>query len=446
MAARVSDLTTVVYSGDYRADALLDNVAPWNFWPDGRNVLYFTFDVSAGSVIDTETSAPVIRFNAQQQQATRAILQYAATVTGLAFVEVSSSALADVHFGATDLQGASVAGLASSYWRYSSTQDGMIASLEAESLIYLDNVEQAGINSQPVAGNIGYEVLLHEVGHMLGLSHPFAPESPRPLPVAEDHTGNTVMSYTDRGAPKSQFQSYDLLALDWIYGRDGVGGAWGYNSVNGPSLAFSPPPARIVGTSKADVFRSTSANETFDGLAGTDTLMLRGLRAGYTLAGNGSSWQVADRTAGRDGTDTVLQTERLQFSDFNVALDLDGVAGATARVLGAVLGEAAVGRRESVGIGLRLADDGVSMADLSRLALKVMLGPAYTNEQVVNLVYANLFHAGPDAATRAALTGLLDTGAYSVDVLVAVAAASDVNAANIGLVGLQAHGLEYLPA
>jgi len=41
---------------------------------------------------------------------------------------------------------------------------------------------------------------------------------------------------------------------------------------------------------------------------------------------------------------------------------------------------------------------------------------------------------------------LLDSGAYSVDTLVAFAAASDVNAANIGLVGLQAHGLEYFPA
>ena len=444
MAAKVSDLTTVVYSGDYRADALLDNVAPWNFWPDGRNVLYFTFDVSAGSVIDTETVAPVTRFNAAQQQATRAILQYASTVTGLGFVEVSGSAQADVHFGATNLQGASVAGLASSYWRYSSAQDGTIVSLEAESIIYLDNVEQAGINSQPVAGSIGYEVLLHEVGHMLGLAHPF--DSPRPLPTTEDNTSNTVMSYTDRGAPKSQFQAYDLLALDWIYGRDGVGGLWGYNSVKGPSLSLSAQQAPMVGTPQADIFRSTSANETFEGLAGIDTLVLQGLRAGYTLEGAGSSWKVSDLTPARDGADVLSQIERLKFADMNVALDLNGVAGSTARIFGAVFGEASIGKREWVGIGLRLADDGISMTDLSRLALKVVLGAAYTNVQVVNLVYANLFHSSPDPATRAALTGLLDSGAYSVDTLVAFAAASDVNAANIGLVGLQVHGLEYFPA
>ena len=443
MAATVSDLTTVLYSGDYRADALFGSVAPWNFWPDGRNVLYYTFDVRAGSVIDAETTASVTSFNTTQQQAARAILQYVATVTGISFVEVSNSAQADVHFGATNLQGASVAGLASSYWGYSFLPDGTITQLEAESIIYLDNVEHAGINSQPVAGNVGYEVLLHEVGHMLGLVHPF--DSTYRLPTSEDHTGNTVMSYTDRGGNKSQFQSYDLLALDWIYGRDGVGGTWGYNSTNGPSLLMSTQPIRFVGTTLADIFVSSSANESFDGLGGTDTLVLQGLRANYSLSGSGVSWSVADQSSGRDGTDALLRIERLKFADMNLALDLNGVAGATARVLGAVLGETALSNREWVGIGLRLADDGVSMTDLSRLALQVVLGPAYSNEQVVSLVYTNLFHASPDAVTRDALTGLLDSGAYTVDVLVAFAAASDNNAVNIGLTGLQASGLEYLP-
>lgn len=440
--AKVSDLTTVVYSGDHRADALFGNVVPWNFWPDGRNVLYYTFDVRPGSLIDTETVATVTGFNMAQQQAARTILQYAATVTGLDFVEVSSSTQADVHFASTNLQGASVAGLASSYWGYSFLPDGTITQLEAEALIYLDNVEHAGINSQPAAGNVGYEVLLHEVGHMLGLVHPF--DSQRPLTAGEDHTDNTVMSYTDRGGNKSQFQSYDLLALDWIYGRDGVGGTWGYNSTNGPSLALSAPPVRFVGTSLADLFRSTSADETFEGLAGTDTVVLQGSRAGYGLAGSGQSWKVSDKTPGRDGVDTLVQVERLKFADMSLALDLNGVAGNTAKVLGAVLGEAALSNREWVGIGLRLADDGVNMKDLSRLALQVALGPVYSNEQVVNLVYTNLFHTSPDAATRSALTGLLNSGAYTVDVLVAFAAASDNNAANIGLTGLQTGGLEYL--
>lgn len=441
MAANVSGLTTMIYSGDFRADALLDDVPAWNFWPDGRNVLYFTFDASAGSEIATETSSAVTRFNTAQQQATREILQHAASVTGISFVEVAGGAQADVHFAATNLQGASVAGLASTYYGYSYMQNGTITRLEAEALVFLDNVEHAGINSQPVAGSVGYEVLLHEIGHMLGLAHPFS--SPRPLPVGQDHTDNTVMSYTDRGGNKSVFQPYDLLALDWLYGRDGLGGVWGFNSTNGPSLALDVQPVSFVGTALPDLFRSTSASESFDGLGGVDTLVLQGLRADYTLSLSGQSWLIADGVAGRDNSDSVQQLERLKFADVNLALDLNGIAGSTARLMGVVLGSDALANREWVGIGLQLADAGTSASALSNLALQVALGFSYSNEQVVNLLYSNLFNTAPDPSTRAALTGLLNSGAYTPASLVQLAANTDLNATNIGLVGLQSQGLEY---
>ena len=49
---------------------------------------------------------------------------------------------------------------------------------------------------------------------------------------------------------------------------------------------------------------------------------------------------MVDAAQGRDGTDTLERVERLHFADYAVALDLDGAAGATARLLGAVLGDA----------------------------------------------------------------------------------------------------------
>ncbi|MBK9237240.1 MAG: Ig-like domain-containing protein [Rhodoferax sp.] len=40
------------------------------------------------------------------------------------------------------------------------------------------------------------------------------------------------------GSFASTFQEYDLLALRWIYGGDGIRGDWGFNSTNGPSLTL----------------------------------------------------------------------------------------------------------------------------------------------------------------------------------------------------------------
>lgn len=442
MAATVSDLTNIVYSGDYRADALLDNPA-WNYFPDGRNVLYFTFDVSGAPAMGNEAwQYGDSAFNSTQQTAARQVLAYVQQLTGIRFMEVAGAAQADVHFASVNIPGSSVAGLAYSGYSYNYDGNGVIRQLTAETMVYLDNVEHAGINTNPTVGTVGYEVLLHEVGHMLGLVHPF--DSPRPLPAALDNTSNTVMSYTDQGAPKSQFQSYDVLALTWLYGGDGLGGTWGLNSANGPTLALPSQSVRFVGTALPDVFVSLAANEFFDGAGGIDKVVFDGARAGYGLLHQGSSWQVADSLSGRDGTDSLKNIERLQFADMSLALDLNGAAGTTARLLGVMLGEASLANRALVGAVLGVVDAGVADTQLAGLALQAVFGGAVSNAAVVAHVYKNLFHVAPDAATLRTLTAFLDSGAYSQSDLVVLAAGLDANASNIGLVGLAAQGLEFV--
>jgi hypothetical protein len=224
----VTDVSTVQYSGDLRVDSLLHLSANWSYLLPARSTLYYSFDLG---VIAGEAPQPVAAFNETQKAAARAILQHASALTGVTFAEVESGAQADFHFAACNLD---TTGLCQTEWSYSYGAGNVLTAYSAEAYIYLDNVEFAATNGAPVAGSAGYEVLLHEIGHALGLDHPF--DTPYPLPAAQDNTGNTVMSYTHVGADKTTFQPYDLLALSWIYGGDGLGGRFGYNSTFGPAL------------------------------------------------------------------------------------------------------------------------------------------------------------------------------------------------------------------
>lgn len=440
--SKIADLTSTPYSGDPRADALLDQPVPWNYYPDARTTLYYTFDSSPGSLLQQETTSAVSRFNASQIQGTRQALQYVSSVTGIALIEVSSSDQADIHFGNTNLAGSAVAGLTA--WNYNyqynpSNQEIMALTIDAK--IYLDNVEWNRENASPTPGSRSYETLLHEIGHMLGLAHPF--DSPRPLPAAQDNTNNSIMSYTKEGAPKSQFQPYDLLALEWLYGGDGLGGQHGLNSTHGPSLHSTPTHA-ITGSAGPDRLHSSSANENFDGLGGVDTLVLQGPRSDYHLTPQNTGWLLQDQRNARDGSDTLRNIERLQFSSDALALDLEGSAGSTARMLGALLGAQSLGNKELVGIVLQAIDQGMSSTQLANIGLDAILGPSHSHADTVTLLHFNLLHTAPSSNSLQTIRAGLDNGSYTEAELVLWVSDSEINAANIDLVGLQQTGLVYI--
>jgi hypothetical protein len=467
--ATVTEALTPLYSGDLRADALMHPFANWNYvTPEpGRaaDTLYFTFTVAASDASEAPDHSP-LPFNAAQQAAARAILDYAGQVTGIHFVETSSALAADFHFADADLTDPNTLGLTSTGWSYSDS-NGLLTSFSANAYVYLDDAEWAGTNIAPVAGNSAYETLLHEVGHALGLDHPF--DGPFSLPADQDNTNNTVMSYHRAGGPKSAFQTDDLLALYWIYGGDGLGGLRGYNSVAGPTLAGAGANVigiRSVGTPGVDGLIGTAGNDTLIGLGGNDFFFGDagddhidggpGIdRAMYT----GSSWSfvfshspdglVVRDTTGAQGIDTLVGVERLQFDDGLVAIDLDGHAGTVARIIGALFGKAMLARSDYVGVGLSLLDGGMSDADLAALAVHTdifaHLAGSRSNTDFVKLVYRNVVGTEADAPSLAYFVGQLDHGEATQASMALMAAETDLCAQQIDLVGLSVTGLPYFP-
>ena len=200
---------------------------------------------------------------------------------------------------------------------------------------------------------------------------------------------------------------------------------------------------RIIGSADPDLLAGFRGTDALDGGGGIDGAFYTGYRSGYAATKAGTSWQVADHS-GLDGTDTLVNVERLSFEDVSVALDLDGNAGIVARILGAVFGGGAVASTELAGIGLRLADTGTSAQGLMQLALDHRLGPWHSADDVVHLLYTNVVGAPPASQQLALYRGWLGSGLYDEASLGMCAAQTGENEANIGLAGLVQSGLAFV--
>lgn len=200
----------------------------------------------------------------------------------------------------------------------------------------------------------------------------------------------------------------------------------------------------IYGLGGNDSISGAQGNDMLDGGSGLDIAVWQSTSNHYQRSSVSGSWQVKD-IVGTDGTDKLVNIERLQFSDKRVALDLDANTGLVAKTLGAVFGKSSLTNKEYAGIGLHFVDDlHFNYADLMQLAINARLGANPTSNQVVDLLYTNVVGQAPDAATRKAFADLLDNRTYTVASLGVLAADTDLNKTNINLVGLTQTGLEYV--
>ncbi len=199
-----------------------------------------------------------------------------------------------------------------------------------------------------------------------------------------------------------------------------------------PTIYSEPPGVGTYGGTGNDTFIG-GLGRAIDGGGGIDTVQYSGPKQAITHNADGSF---------TIGTETLVNVERLQFSDARIALDLDGNAGITAKILGVVFGAASVANKQYVGIGLSCLDAGWTYENLMAVALDA--AGAKTHAAVVNLLWFNLVGSAPTAEQAAHYVEMLDKNTYSVGVLGEICAELDLNKTHINLVGLAQTGLEFL--
>lgn len=191
-------------TGDNRIDSLLSGYQ----WPVTTITYSFYSDrVFGGSYYGTETGVREVSDRVKENA--RAIFAWYATILGVPVVEVAESAGT---VGAIRLMVSDFSGYAYTYYP-TPGGNGVAGDIHLSSAY--DRLGDTN-GFQQSAGNHGYLALIHEIGHAFGLKHPHT-GSPV-LPVSEDNNTHTVMSYTFVGRSPATPMSYDVMALQYLYG------------------------------------------------------------------------------------------------------------------------------------------------------------------------------------------------------------------------------------
>ena len=280
--------------------ALLSGYSWW--WDNltGRPaVLTYSFETQADAVeYGSEPSflASMRPFSAAHQDLARQAFSIWSSQTGLQFIEAAPG-YGDFRLYAHNfmlLPGYEDAAGFASYPGSSDTSEPYVSDNYGD--VYIDTDFLSYASDVSVVG-----VLLHEIGHGIGLKHPFE-DTPR-LRSDLDNKSQTVMSYTG-SYPSFALGPLDIQAGQYLYGLPSSDGshiasyAWNTTTQTMTQTGFATAD-RIRGNAGFNVINAGGGNDVVLGNSRSDTL--RGEAGDDVLHGEGGD----DALYGGDGIDTL---------------------------------------------------------------------------------------------------------------------------------------------
>ena len=200
----------------------------------------------------------------------------------------------------------------------------------------------------------------------------------------------------------------------------------------------------LVGDEFDNWLVGAAGNDKLDGGAGIDTALIHAPRATATLTRLNDGSTVAQWTLKRGAeVDKLTGIERVEFSDYGIALDSEGNAGEAAKLLGVLIGADSLSDRGLVAAVLDYADTGLDLEAMLTIGLDLLLGESPSGSAVVNLLHQALTGVDASPALLADYGDRIDRGDMSPVELALLAAETDLNSANLDLVGLSSNGLAY---
>jgi hypothetical protein len=297
------------------------------------------------------------------------------------------------------------------------------------------------------------KLILHEIGHALGLTHPY--DGLTPLPAELDDARYTVMSQNSfyNFAPTTPML-LDIAAIQYLYGAnydtrpgndayvynesrtyhetiwDGGGidtiqySGWrdakidlnsGHSSriglpvyselveLHGQTydnvwIAYGATIENAITGGGNDVLIGNAGNNLLSGGDGRDTVVCDFTHDACTVTRSGAAFALA----GPEGDDTLVDVERVRFSDnYAIALDVQGNAGQAYRLYQAAFDRAP----DLPGLGFQMndLDMGYSLAHVAQNFIdspefQRTYGPSISNTEFITLLYRNVLNREPEAA------------------------------------------------